>query len=104
MAKYKVKVKTNVFRMLDNHVLFLAKVSPKSAKSLKQTFINTVRTLDENPEHYPRWQPDFELPLPYHQVLIKKRYLVIFYIKENNVYVDYFLDCRMDNSQIILNF
>ena len=100
MEKYNIIVDEEAFQMLDNHVLFLAKVSPKSASSLKNTFINNVKTLDKNPERYPRWKPNFELALPYHQLLIKKRYLVIFYIEKHNVYVDYLLDCRMDNSKL----
>ena len=100
MVKYKVKIKPLVFQMLDMHVIFLARVSPKASRSLKQTFIKTIKSLDYDPDKHPLWLPDFELPRPYHKILIKKRYLLLFYIYNNNVFVDYLLDCRMDNSKL----
>ena len=42
----------------------------------------------------------FEIPESYHKIAIKKRYLILFYIEGNNVFVDYLLDCRMDSNKI----
>ena len=100
MVKYKVTVDPRAFQMLDKHIMFLAKVSTKSAHSLHETFIRTIKSLKLNPDRHPLWLPNFELPNPYHKILIKKRYLILFYINGNNVFVNYFLDCRMDNNKI----
>ena len=100
MVKYNIIIDKEAFQMLDNHLLFLTRVSPKSAKSLKQTFINALRTLEYNPDYFPIWQPDFETYKSYHNILIKKRYLVIYYIEKDNIFVDYLLDCRMDNNKL----
>jgi len=64
MVKYKVTVARNAYQMLDNHIFFLAKVSTKAAHSLRKTFITTIKSLDYNPERYPLWLPQFELPKP----------------------------------------
>ena len=40
---------------------------------------------------------DAILPLnKYHKKIISKRYLIIYQIKNNIVYVDYIVDCRTD--------
>lgn len=98
MKKYNITVAKNAFKMLDQHIIFLARVSPKKAHSLRRTFINTVKSLVHNPKRHPLWLPNFELPNSYHKVMIKKRYLILFYIHNNNIFVDYLLDCRMDNN------
>lgn len=102
MTKYRVIVSKNTFRMLDKHIIFLAKVSLKNAHFLHQTFVSKVKSLDNNPERYPLWLPPFKLPKAYRKIVIKKHYLVLFYVENNTVFVDYILDCRMDNSNIEL--
>lgn len=100
MVKYNIIIAKRTFEMLNKHITFPAKVSTKSAHFLRKTFFETVKSLDLNPERYALWQTDFELSDPYRSILIKKRYLIIFYIEDNNVFVDYLLDCRMDNSKL----
>lgn len=100
MTKYKVIIDPNAFKILNKHVMFLARVSTKSAHSLRNTFIKTVKSLEENPERYPLWLPSFKLIHPYHKIVIEKRYIILFYIDKSNVFVDYILDCRMDSREI----
>ena len=99
MVKYKTTVSQNTFQMLDKHIFFLAKVSTKAAHSLRKTFVRTIKSLNNNPKRYPLWLPQFKLSKPYRNILINKRYLIIFYIDGNNIFVDYLLDCRMNNEK-----
>ena len=97
---YNVIVRPSVLIQLDKYIRFAANVSSKFAKAIRDKFYKELYELPNNPEQYPLWQPDFELADPYRNILIKKRYLIIFYIEENNVFVDYLLDCRMDNTKL----
>jgi len=99
MVQYKVKIDTDAFQMLNKHVMFLAKVSTKSARTLREKFFETIKSLDVNPERYPLWTTSFKLPHCYHKALIQKRYLILFYIDSSVVRVDYILDSRMDNNK-----
>lgn len=98
--RYNVIVRPTVNIQLNNHIRFAANVNAKFAKSIRDSFHKALYELPNNPDHYPLWQPNFELSDPYRIILIKKRYSVIFYIEENNVYVDYLLDSRMDNKKL----
>lgn len=101
MVIYNVIVSEKTFQLLEKHIIFLAKVNSKSAHNLRKTFIRTIKSLHNNPDRYPLWLPNTKLSKPYHKLLIKKRYLLIFYIDENNVYIDSLLDCRMDGNEIL---
>jgi len=98
--KYNITVDASVKLQLDNHIHFAANVSTRFAKSLRNAFDKVLHGLSDNPERYPLWLPTFDLPKAYHKILIKKRYLILFYIDSSNVFVDYILDCRMDSSTI----
>ena len=99
--KYNVKLKPNVKSDLDKHIDFAANVSSKFAKSIRDSFYKVLKEqLPYDSDRYPLWLPDFELSKPYHKILIKKRYMLLFYINNDTVFLDYFLDCRMDNSKL----
>ena len=98
--KYNVIVDEIVKLQLDNYVRFSTNVSTKFAKSIRTNFYNALYELQNNPDRFPLWQPSFEVYKPYHNILIKKRYSVIYYIEDNNIFIDYLLDCHMDNSKL----
>ena len=99
--KYNLKIKPNVKIQLDNHVRFATNVSLKFATSIRDNFYKVLKEqLPYDSDRHPLWLPDFELPKPYHKILIKKRYMLLFYINNDTVFLDYFLDCRMDNSKL----
>ena len=88
---YNVIISDKAASMLVNHVRFLANVSPEAAKKLHKDIIAEIRVLEFMPESYP-WLNCDEIPAK----LAAKRYLLIYQIKDNTVYVDYVLDCRRD--------
>ena len=98
--RYNVIVHPSVFLQLIKHIRFATNVNSKFTKAIRDKFYKELYELPNNPKQYPLWQTDFELSNPYRSILIKKRYLIIFYIEETNIFVDYFLDCRMDNSKL----
>ena len=94
--KYKVIVSDKAASRLVNHVRFLANVSPDAAKRLHRDIIIEIRDLEFMPESYP-WLNCDEIPAnKSRKKLVAKRYLLIYQIKDNTVYIDNVLDCRQD--------
>lgn len=99
--KYAVIVSDRASSMLVNHVRFLTRVSSGAAKKLHREIIDGIKTLEVMPESYP-WFNCEEIPAnKYRKKLVSKRYLLIYQIKDNKVYVDYVLDCRQDYGWLL---
>lgn len=87
--------------MLVNHVRFLSVVSRNAAQRLHKDIITEIKALAFMPESYP-WLSCDEIPAnKYRKKLAAKRYLLIYQIKDNTVYVDYVLDCRQDYKWLL---
>ena len=93
---YTVTVSRKAAGMLAAHVAFLARVSPEAAENLRALLIREIRALEVMPESNP---PFFCEGIPankYRKRVIGKRYLLIFRVIGNEVYVDHVVDCRQD--------
>lgn len=87
--------------MLVQHVRFLAQVSPGAANDLRLNIIETAKSLQEFPERGSRLvDPDLPTNM-YRKILAAKRYLLIYKIKDDTVYIDYVVDCRQEYSWLI---
>ena len=98
--QYKVLISGEAKQMLSEHVYFLAQVDPKAAEDCKREIINGIRSLKKMPERFPLFEPENRLS-PYRKMFIPKRYLVLYIIKEDTVYIEYILDCRQDYGWLI---
>ncbi len=99
--KYNVIVSDRATSMLINHVRFLANVSVTAAQKLHKEIIKEIKALEVMPESYP-WLTAAEITAnKYRKKLVGKRYLLIYQIKDNNVFVDYVLDCRQDYTWLL---
>ena len=79
--------------MLAGHVRFLAQKSPTSARKVKNELMDAIRSLSIMPERFPFLNAEF-IPLnKYHKMFVEKRYLILYQIKDQTVYVDYIVDC-----------
>ena len=99
-GKYKVTVSEKFRQLLGAHVRFLAEKSPEAATEMKKRILEAVRSLDRMPARFPFLSAEYITPNKYRKMLVKKRYLVLYQIKENTVRVDYIVDCREDYSWI----
>ncbi len=78
------------------HTRFLAQVSPQAADKLRMDIIEAAKSLQEFPERG-SWLVDSALPANvYGKLLVDKRYLLIYKIKDDTVYIDYMIDCRQE--------
>ena len=97
----KVIVSDRARQMLAGHVRFLAQKSPSAARKVKNDLMDAIRSLDQMPELFPFWGAEF-IPLnKYHKMFVEKRYLMLYQIKDQTVYVDYVVDCRQDYGWLV---
>ena len=98
---YQVIISEKATEMLIQHVRFVAKVSQAAANSLRIEIITASKSLQEFPERN-SWLGD---PLlaenKYRKMIISKRYLLIYQIKSDTVYIEYILDCRQDYQWLL---
>lgn len=99
--RYHVIISQRAGEMLVEHARFLAQVSPEAADKLRMNIIEAAKSLQEFPQRG-SWLVDPGLPANvYRKVLVDKRYLLIYKIKDDTVYIDYVVDCRQDYCWLI---
>ena len=86
---------------MDNHVNFLARVNINSAKLLKENFIKYIKSLENIPQGNGFLTCDFITPNKYHKMVSQKRYLLIYQIKDDKVYLDFVVDGRQDYTWLM---
>ena len=99
--EYKVVVSEKAKRMLGLHIRFIAQVNSNSAKTHKKKIITALHSLAHFPQRFPFFDEIYVPKNKYHKMYVEKRYIVLYQIQDNIVYVDYILDCRKDYSWLI---
>ena len=93
---HKVIVSDRAADMLVQHVRFIAQASLQAAEKLREKIIEAAKSLETFPERN-SWLSDPVLPATkYRKLIINSRYLLIYQIKADTVYIVYILDCRQD--------
>ena len=87
--------------MFLNHIRFQARVSAEAAKKLHKEIIAEAKALEFMPESYPRLTCDEISTNKYRKKLVSKRYLLIYQIKDDTVYVEFIVDCRQDYQWLL---
>ncbi|NLW91719.1 MAG: type II toxin-antitoxin system RelE/ParE family toxin [Syntrophomonadaceae bacterium] len=99
--QYKVMVSDRARQMLASHIRFLAQINPVAARRTKNELIDAIRSLAIMPERFPFLNAQF-IPLnKYHKMFVEKRYLILYQIKDQTVFVDYIVDCRQDYGWLV---
>lgn len=99
--RYKVIVSVRAFQMLAGHVRFLAHKSPAAARNTKRQLLSSIRSLCRMPQRFPFLVAEFLPANKYHKMVVDRRYLVLYQIKGQTVYVDYIVDCRQDYQWLV---
>lgn len=99
--QYKVLVSDRAHQMLASHIRFLAQKNPAAARQTKKDLMDAIRSLHQMPERFPFLKAEFIPPNKYHKMFVEKRYLVIYQIRNQTVYVDYIMDCRQDYDWLL---
>lgn len=96
--RYCVVVSERASQMLVSHAGFLAQVSPAAAERLTAEFEKAANSLSVMPQRCPWLTGEYIPGNTYRFILFEKRYLLIFQIIDDVVYVDYVVDTRQDYS------
>ena len=72
-----------------------------AANRLVASFEETANSLATMPERCSWLIADYIPPNKYRKILFEKRYLLLFQIIDNTVYVDYVVDCRQDYGWLL---
>ena len=99
--QYKIIVSQEAFDMLKEHIAFIANVDKSAAENAKKLIVESIKSLSEFPNRYPFFDEKYIPQNKYHKMFVEKRYLVLYQIKDDTVYVDYILDCRQDYSWLV---
>jgi len=98
---YTVIVSDRAADMLLEHLRFIAQASIEAADRLRMEIIEAVKSLEQFPDRNP-WLSDPALPVnKYRKMVINKRYLIIYQIRGDLVFVEYVLDCRQNYKWLI---
>lgn len=98
---YKVIITSTASDMLISHSRFIANVSEKAAMHFVEEFNKKTSTLEKFPERNPYIIDPLIPEGKYRKLVFLKRYLLIYQIKDENVYVDALLDCRQNYNWLL---
>lgn len=99
--QYNVIVSDEATQMLISHARFLAGVSESAAMRLIAAFQASAISLAQFPERNP-WLTDPLIPQgKYRKLLLEKRYLLVYQVKENTVYVDAVVDTHQEYGWLL---
>lgn len=101
--QYKIAISQRAKVEIENHVNFLARINIESAKTLKENIIKNIKSLEFMPQRNSFLINDFIPPNKYHKMLCQKRYLLLYQIKDDTIYLEFVVDCRQDYSWLINN-
>ena len=93
---YNVVISDAALAMLDSHVEFLARAGKQAATDLMDATLDDIASLSQFPERFPLFESTFIPDGSYRKMLSAKRYLILYEINENDVYVDYIVGYRQD--------
>ena len=99
--KYTIIVSDKASDMLQRHIAFIANVSKKAARDQKKQIVDALKRLKEDANIYPFFENEFIPKNKYHKYVISKRYIILYQIKDDVVYVDYIIDTRQDYSWLL---
>ena len=94
--KYLIIISKRATQILVNHAAFLSQVNEDAAEHLVISFERAAYSLQQMPQRCPWLIGDFIPRNVYRYLTFEKRYMLIYQIKDNKVYIDYVLDCRQD--------
>lgn len=96
--EYKVYYTNKSRKMLNSHISFLSRVSLNASTKLKCTFEEYINTLKVFPKIGSKVDFNGKLPSKYRKMVISKRYILIYIVSQNYIYIETILDSRQNNK------
>lgn len=99
--RFTVQIDAEAVTALTEHARFLARVSEKAAKRLVREFYEKASSLESLAERNPFVAETVIAGEGYRKLLFEKRYLLIYIVEGDTVYVDDVVDCRKEYSWLL---
>lgn len=99
--KYKIIISNQAQHMLRAHMRFMAQANKAAAVEVKKDLVAAIRSLQQMPYRFPFFNELYMPPNKYHKMYVPKWYLMLYQVQDDNVYVDYILDCREDYGWLL---
>ena len=100
-SKYNIVISEAATQMLVSHAAFLAQVSPSAANRLTDEFEKVAKSLEHMPQRCPYLKDECIDKNAYRFILFENRYMLIFQIEDDTVYVEYMVDTRQDYGWLL---
>ena len=98
---YELVISDMTKHMMESHVRFLALRNVDASRRIKNSIIQAIATLRENPERFPFLDVHGIPRNIYRKLFVKNWYLVLFQIQGQEVLVEYIVDCRSDYKWLL---
>lgn len=90
MTKYDIRIFPEAREQLIWHACFLRNVSEDAAERFIKSFSDALKTLEEMPKRCPVFME------VYRRLIFEKRYMIVFRIDGETVFVEHVIDQRQD--------
>ncbi len=94
MSKYRIIISDEARRQLGNCILFIAKENMEAAQQLSLRLMEAIQSHCDMPTRYPFFNEPYIPANKYHKIIIQNWYLILYQIRDTNVFVEYVVDCR----------
>lgn len=98
--KFKIVISPEAGRELLAHTSFMARVSKKAAERMINSFDTAIKSLENMPQRCPTLNHIYMPKNKYRYLLFEKRYMIVFQIVDDTVYVDKVLDGRQNYTAL----
>ncbi len=98
---YRTFVTDTAFTDIQKALSFLSRVSPDAAKRLNHEIQETIRSLCQFPFRFETVDMPKGLGYDFRRAIIKHRYLLIYTVKDETVYVERLVDARQGLAALL---
>lgn len=99
--EYKVVISERATDILIEDIRFLSAVNLQAANNLRVEMMEFTESLRHSPSRNPFIYDPLFPANKYRKLVINERYVMIYQIKDEVVYVDYMLDCRQNYQWLL---
>ena len=100
MRKYRMVMSPLAWNALKRYQWSLEQFDRNFARRMRQEFSDTLREIQENPFLFSSDESIGMADKQYRRALFAKWYKIVYQVKDNTIYVNLVVDCRMDPEGI----
>lgn len=99
--KYKIIISDKANEQIKQNLAFISKVSKAAAKVQNTEFKNAIKSIKEDPKSYKFLSEEYLQSNKYRKYVVSKRYIILYQIIEETVYIEFVIDTRTDYNWLI---